>query len=327
MDIISTILWPIKWVISAVLWFFHWGLTSLGMSPDSGWTWTMAIIGLVVIVRAALIPLFVKQILNQRVQMELAPELKRIQEKYRGKKDQFSREAMMRETQNLYKKHGTTPVASCLPMLLQMPIFFALYQVLMAAAHREPFGLLDAKAMDSFADADIFGAVLRGNMMEAFNNGLPNNTAQIIVSAVMIVIMTGSVLFTQLQITSKNLSESAKTGQAYQMQRIMIFVLPIIFIVTGIAFPIGTMLYWLTTNLWNIGQQTMIIRNMPTPGSQAYRDWEKRQEKKAAKKGTPTGAAELSEGTEINATSVPKQNTQRQQPVSKNRAKKQGKKK
>src|SRR5690606_13661470 len=133
---------------------------------------------------------------NQRVQMELAPELKRIQDKYRGKKDKFSREAMMRDTQNLYKKHGTNPVASCLPMLLQMPIFFSLYQVLMGAAHGESFGLLDRSAVDSFSDSNIFGAVLRGNMMQAFNGELPNNTSQIIISAIMIVIMTGAVLFT-----------------------------------------------------------------------------------------------------------------------------------
>lgn len=325
MDFLDTILWPINWVISAVLWVFHWALTSAGMSPDSGWTWTLAIIGLVVIVRAALIPLFVKQIMNQRVQMELAPDLKRIQDKYRGKKDQFSREAMMRETQDLYKKHGTSPVASCLPMLLQMPIFFSLYRVLMNAAQGQAFGLLDGTLTDSFYNADIFGAVLRGNMMQAFNGELPNNGAQIAVSAVMIIIMTASVFFTQLQITSKNLSDAAKTGQAYQMQKIMRYLMPVIFIVTGIAFPIGTMLYWLTTNVWNIGQQTMIIRNIPTPGTPAYRDWERRQAKKAAKKGvvsTPENS-----GIELNSSPSTRQKTQRQQPMSKARAKKQGKKK
>ncbi len=90
----------------------------------------MSIVGLVIVVRAALIPLFVKQIKSQRKMMEIAPELRKVQEKYRGKKDQLSREAMSRETMALYKKHGTTPMSSCLPLLVQMPIFFSLYSVL-----------------------------------------------------------------------------------------------------------------------------------------------------------------------------------------------------
>jgi YidC/Oxa1 family membrane protein insertase len=130
MDFLGTILWPIKWVIEAILVGFHWVLSELGMDPAGGLTWVLSIVGLVLLVRAALIPIFVRQIKSQRKMLEVAPQLKKIQDKYRGKKDQFSREAMQRETMALYQKAGTNPLSSCLPLLIQMPIFFSLFSVL-----------------------------------------------------------------------------------------------------------------------------------------------------------------------------------------------------
>ena len=93
----------------------------------------LSIVSLVLVVRAALIPIFVRQIKSQRKMMQVAPQLKKIQDKYKGKKDQFSREAMQRETMELYRKAGTNPLSSCLPLLIQMPIFFSLFSVLTEA--------------------------------------------------------------------------------------------------------------------------------------------------------------------------------------------------
>jgi YidC/Oxa1 family membrane protein insertase len=104
----NTLLWPIRWVIEAILVGFHWLLTTLGLDPAAGLTWVLSIVGLVLVVRAALIPIFVRQIMSQRKMLEVAPQLKKIQDKYRGKRDQFSREAMQRETMELYRKAGTT---------------------------------------------------------------------------------------------------------------------------------------------------------------------------------------------------------------------------
>ena len=101
MDIIGAILWPIKWAIEFILVSFHSLFTAMGMDPAAGATWVLAIVGLVVVVRAALIPVFVKQIKSQRKMLEIAPELKKIQDKYKGKKDQFSREAMSRAIHKL----------------------------------------------------------------------------------------------------------------------------------------------------------------------------------------------------------------------------------
>jgi spoIIIJ-associated protein len=116
-DILGMILWPFRWVIEALLVGFHTALTAVGLDPVDGWTWVLAITGLVLVVRAALIPIFVRQIKSQRKMLEVAPDLKRIQDKYKGKRDQFSREAMTRETMALYGKHGTSPLSSCLPLL------------------------------------------------------------------------------------------------------------------------------------------------------------------------------------------------------------------
>src|SRR6195952_5790560 len=146
---ISTILWPIKWVVELLLVAFHAFWSWVGLDPAAGITWVLAIVGMVLVIRAALIPVFVRQIKSQRKMLEVAPQLKKIQDKYKGKKDQFSREAMSRETMELYKRTGTNPLSSCLPLLLQMPVFFSLYTVLHnAQTGKVGIGLLNRDLSD-----------------------------------------------------------------------------------------------------------------------------------------------------------------------------------
>ena len=109
-DIFGYVLWPFKWVIEAILVGFHGFWTAIGFDGNDGLTWILSILGLVIVVRSALIPLFVRQIKSQRKMLELAPQLKKIQEKYKGKRDQFSREAMSRETMELYRHNGHEPL-------------------------------------------------------------------------------------------------------------------------------------------------------------------------------------------------------------------------
>lgn len=320
MDIIGTILWPLKWAVEFILVSFHWLFTTLGMNPDAGITWVLAIAGLVVVVRAALIPVFVRQIKSQRKMLEIAPELKKIQDKYKGKKDQYSREAMSRETMALYSKHGTNPLSSCLPLLLQMPIFFALFSVLNDVALKKGaagVGPMSEELAQSFYNASLFGvASLHTTFIEAMNSNPPQFTVMII-AMTMVILMTASQFITQLQIVSKNMSEETKASPAFRQQRILLYILPIVFAVSGVAFPLGVMFYWLVSNFWTMGQQFIVIRNMPTPGSQAAKD----REERLARKGKLPKAEETEAAPE-----EPKQ-PQRVQPVSKNRAKKSGKKK
>ena len=130
MDFFETIMFPFKWLVSIIMVGFHDGLSAIGLPAANGWTWTLSIIGLVLVIRAALIPVFVKQIKAQRGMQLLQPDLKKLQDKYKGKTDQLSRQAMAQEQMAMYKKHGTNPFSACLPMLIQMPFFFALFQVL-----------------------------------------------------------------------------------------------------------------------------------------------------------------------------------------------------
>jgi YidC/Oxa1 family membrane protein insertase len=318
MDIFAIILWPIKWLVELVLVAFHWLWTTIGMDPNAGATWVLAIVGLVIVVRAALIPVFVRQIKSQRKMLEIAPELKKIQDKYKGKRDQYSRENMSRETMALYGKHGTNPLSSCLPILLQMPIFFALFSVLNDAQKGAAgVGPLDAKLAVSFADASIFGvAPLHASFQGALNSN-PVNVTVMIIAAVMVVLMTASQFITQLQIMSKNMSEETKASPQFRQQKILLYILPLVFAVSGFAFPLGVMTYWLVSNFWTMGQQFVVIRNMPTPGSQAA----KAREERLARRGKATPETEAKD-----AAPEPQQ-PQRQQPMSKARAKKQNGKK
>ncbi len=319
-DIINTILWPIKWVIEAILVLFHTMLEGTGLDGDAGLTWVLSIVGLVLVVRAALIPIFVKQIKSQRRMLEVAPQIKKIQDKYKGKKDQFSREAMSRETMAMYKKTGTNPLSSCLPLLLQMPIFFGLFSVLNNAQHVNPdgsrnpaVGLLTPELSESFGTSSLFGIA----PLHLAISTADGNVSVIVIAVIMVILMTGSQFITQLQIMSKNQSAEMKASPMYRQQRILLYLLPLVFAFSGFTFPLGVMFYWLVSNFWTMGQQFLVIRNMPTPGSEAALAREARLAKRNQRKGIVI----------IEDEAGPKQveevkNVQRQQPVGKNRAKK-----
>ena len=316
--IFTTILWPIKWVVEAILVFFHTVLTASGMDKDAGLTWVLSIVGLVLVIRAALIPVFVRQIKSQRRMLEVAPQIKKIQDKYKGKKDQFSREAMSRETMAMYKRTGTNPLSSCLPLLIQMPIFFSLFSVLSNAQNPnipEGVGLLNAELSQSFGQASLFG-IAPLHLAISTANG---NVAVIVIAIIMVILMTASQFITQLQIMSKNQSAEMKASPMYRQQRILLYLLPLVFAFSGYTFPLGVMFYWLVSNAWTMVQQFIVIRNMPTPGSEAALAREARLAKR--QQARPVVIDELAAETGTLMVEEPK-NVQRQQPVNKNRAKK-----
>ncbi|GAB3794889.1 membrane protein insertase YidC [Humibacter antri] len=327
MDFIYTILWPIEWLVQLLLIGWHMLWTSVGLDPSGGLTWVLSIVGLTAVIRAALIPIFVRQIKNQRRMLEVAPQLKKIQDKYKGKKDQLSREAMSRETMELYKRTGTNPLSSCLPLLLQMPVFFSLFHVLNdAQSGHDSVGLLSgANLLKSFQDAKFIGAPLNasfGSQWSLMIAGKDYSLSVMLIAATMVILMVASQFTTQLQIVSKNMSPETKASPQFRQQRILLYLLPFVFLFSGVAFPLGVMFYWLTSNIWTMAQQWLVIRNMPTPGSEA----EKAREARLARKGklkTPEGAPILVVD-EVPAKPI---TTQRQQPMSKSRAKKTGGKK
>lgn len=332
-DLLGTILWPLKWAVELILVAWHWLFTAVGLPAASGVTWVLSIVGLVIIVRAAVFPLFVRQIKSQRKMMEIAPEMKKVQEKYKGKKDQLSREAMSRETMALYKRHGTSPMSSCLPLIVQMPIFFSLFSVLRdvsdhARAGLGGVGLLSPELTMEFYNAKLFGVV---SLHETLGDAVDaQNTVAIVLLVILVILMIGSQFFTQLQIISKNLSPEAKTGQAYQMQKIMLYVLPLGFIFSGVFFPLGVVIYWFISNLWTMAQQFLVIREMPTPGSEAAKAREERLARKgkaidSSGKVVPMAVYEAEQQRMLDEEEKAKEQApKRQQPVSKKRAKKKG---
>jgi YidC/Oxa1 family membrane protein insertase len=306
------LLWPIKWVIELILVAFHSLFTAIGMDPAQGITWVLSIVGLTVIVRAALIPVFVKQIKSQRNMMLAQPEIAKLQKKYKGKNDRESREKFAKEQMELYKRTGSNPLSSCLPLLIQMPIFSGLFFVLNDAQHsvtsgKAGVGLLNLDLAQMFAQADLFGAPLKDTFLSSANIEVK------ILAAVMILVMTASQFITQKQIMAKNQNPDSMNSQYMQTQKIMLVLFPIIFAISGISFPIGVMFYWLASNFWTMGQQFVVIRNMPTPGSKAHHE----REARLAKKGKLPKKADAAEAEIVEET--PRQRTQ---PTGKARAKK-----
>src|SRR3954469_25138024 len=164
----STVLKPLEYVVAWIMVAWHSVLTHIGLPATSGWTWALSIVGLVIVIRIILIPLFVKQIKASRGLQLIQPQMQAIQKKYKGKTDPESRQAMTQETMALYKESGTNPLAPCLPILLQAPIFFALFRVLnQYVRNSEPIGPLTAKLAAEADNSSIFGATLSSTFMTA----------------------------------------------------------------------------------------------------------------------------------------------------------------
>src|SRR4051812_9259191 len=250
---------PLYYATSFVLLAFHKVFGGI-FGPESGVAWVLSIIGLTLVIRAALIPLFVKQIKSSRNMQLLQPKVKELQKKYG-----HDRERLAQETMALYKETGTNPFASCLPILLQMPIFLALFRLIDNASKGNVKGVLTEEQVHQLQNATIFGAKISASFTHA--DGVINVK---ILAAVLVVAMTVTTFTTQRQLMTKNMPANAMSGQYAQQQKMLLYVLPVVFAVGGIAFPIGVLFYWTTTNLWTMGQQFYVIRRNPAPGTPAF---------------------------------------------------------
>lgn len=280
----SKILYPIEVSVAWIMVTWHKILTAIGLPEAAGITWALSIVGLVIVIRIILIPLFVKQIKASRGMQLLQPEMKKIQEKYKGKSDPESRQKMTQETMELYRKHGTNPFSSCLPILLQSPIFFGLFRVLNGIPDKTTIGPLDAKLVAQADEADLFGATLSDTFVAA------DTTATRIIALVLIIAMSVSTFTTQRQLMRKNMPPSAldSSNPMAQSQKILLYIMPIFFLISGVNFPIGVLIYWCTTNLWTMGQQFYVIKRMPAPGSPAEQALMERRARKGKPLPTPT---------------------------------------
>ena len=295
----SEILNPLYTAVSWVLITFH---DLLNFTNNEDLQWSVGIIALVVLIRIILIPLFVKQIKSQRALTAFQPHMKAIQKKYKDDRQKQSEEMM-----KLYKEHKTNPLASCFPILAQAPIFFALFWVLNGISQNKPHGLLKGEYLVSAQSASFFGAPLSDTFLGA------DVTSTKIIAIALIIFMSATTFTTQRQLMVKGMPKMDSSNNIMlQQQKIMLYVFPIIFAVTGVNFPVGVLIYWSTTNLWTWGQQYYVIKRNPTPGSPAYEELQK----KRAAKGLLDEKSNDQDGSTI-VENQPEQTGQRKQPKKK----------
>ena len=279
----DTILGPLYTAVSWIIVQFH-ALFSLVFDEDSGWAWGLSIFSLVVLIRIALIPLFVKQIKATRNMQALQPKMQAIKERYKSDKQRQSEEMM-----KLYKETGTNPLSSCFPILAQSPFFIALFQVLNKIAGNQQVGVLDAGQVDSARNANVFGAPIAAKFMDSADKAaeLSASLTDIrVITVIMIVMMSASQFYTQRQMMTKNVDLTVKTP-FMQQQKLLMYVFPVMFAVFGINFPVGVLIYWLTTNVWTMGQQMYVIKRNPTPGSRAFDERQAKLREKGKVKADP----------------------------------------
>ena len=274
----EAMLHPFAWAISYVWVWIHDLLVLLGMSSGSGIAWVLSIVLLTILVRIAIIPLFLKQIRSSRAMQAIQPEMRKIQEKYKGKKDQVSRQKMMEETQALQRKHKVSPFASCLPMLVQMPVLFGMYRAIIAVSSisagtytyrgeaTDHLGPLTASVSEEIVNSTVFGVPLSHTLRESF--GQPSVVAVFVAA---IVLMVALQFFSMRLSFSRNMPDMGDNPMA-QSQRTMMYIMPAMFIVSGAFFQMGVVIYTVTASFWALAQSLWTIKVMPTPGSPAYAD-------------------------------------------------------
>jgi YidC/Oxa1 family membrane protein insertase len=261
----------LNWFYTAIAWVMkQWhALFATFLDPAAGITWALSIVFLVVTIRLLLFRLFVKQVKSQRAMQEIQPEIQKLRKQYGADKQGFS-QAMMA----LQKERGVNPLAGCLPILPQIPVFIALFHVLRRLTPQaEGLYSWSTELTQQAASAKLFGAPISSSfkMQEpkesqilALTDGSYTNIR--VVCLVLIVIMCTTTYYTQRQIMKRS---GPVEGQAAMVQKLLLYGMPISLFVTGFFFPVGVLLYWFTNNLWTLGQQFYILRKLPPPGSPA----------------------------------------------------------
>ena len=256
---------PLTPLYDAVAWVImrlHAGLGAI-FGDSSGAAWALSIVILVVLMRLLLVPLFIKQMHATRKMTALAPQVAELKKKYKGDKQKLNEETM-----KLYKENGANPLAGCLPVVAQLPVFFALFGVLRAIAEDQPkYGLTPA-VVASAQHAKIFGVVTVADRL--LTSILPPTFSSIGAGPKIVILLTVVVSATTTFMTVR---QSMKRGMTPQVdpnnpmassQKMMQYIVPV-FALSGLYWQYGLVLYWVTTNLWTLGQQYVLFKRFPPP--------------------------------------------------------------
>jgi YidC/Oxa1 family membrane protein insertase len=247
---------PLYDVTSAVLLVTHSALSGL-LSVPQGAAWAFAIISVTVATRVVLLPVFVRQIHNRRKLQALQPRLEELKRQYAHDRERFREEKL-----NLYATVGMHPYLAWLPLLVTLPVVFALFHTLVRATGRQPrgVGLMSAKQAASLGGSILFGSVRLSDTV-ARSGG----TAAIIVAACLVAVLAIATFITQRRGLRLGMPASAQSSNYAQQQKILLYMLPAVFALGGIAFPLGVLIYWVTESLWTMFEQLWVIRNYPLP--------------------------------------------------------------
>jgi YidC/Oxa1 family membrane protein insertase len=267
---------PLYHGVAVLLVGIHTGLTHVPVLRGNGTSWALSVVFLTIAMRLVLFPVFVKQIRNQRAMQTLQPKMKELQAKYKNDKEKLNTEMMA-----LWKENGANPLSGCLPLILQIPIFISLFHTLREIKVQS--GCKNADSLSCFkgvpgfnqahvysaAHAKIFGVPISASFTSstAYLHALGgSHTSTRILCLLLTVLMGASTFITQRQLMSQN-SASGANPQMAQQQKILLYVFPLVFLFYGFKFPIGVLLYWLTTNVWSMAQQRIVIKRMEAPAT------------------------------------------------------------
>lgn len=252
--------WWFEIIAQIILWI-HSGLSTV-FPKDSGWAWGGSIILLTVLLRLLMVPLFVKQIHASRKMQELNPQVQALRKKYKNDKQRMNQEVM-----KLYQENNANPLAGCLPLLVQMPVFIGLFQVLngmsKAKEGQSKFGI-SWDLINSAQHADIFGARIPDTFLNAWN-ATNKSWSALIVTGIAVIISSTTTFFT-VRSSMKRQPAMDESNPMYTAQKMMVFLAPL-FGFFGLGFPLGVLMYWVTSNSWTLAQQHYIYKKYPPPGT------------------------------------------------------------
>jgi len=255
---VSSLISPLADLVARAIGLLHVWLGAL-FGANTGLAWGLSIAILVILIRICLIPLFVKQVHAQRKMAQHAPQIAELRKKYKNDKQRLNEETM-----KFYKENGVNPLAGCLPMIPQMIVFFSLFYVLRAIAEWTPkvthpaYGLTVAE-LKSAHSATIFGVHLGDKLL--FSHPSPPLHVALVIAATVIV-SASTTFMTVRQSSKRGLMQTSvdPTNPMAQSQKYMMYIIPF-FSLTGLYWQYGLVLYWVTTNLWTLGQQYFMFRN------------------------------------------------------------------
>ena len=257
MSLLNPVYEAVAWVLKQIYYFL-----SPIFGAASGWTWALSIVILVVLMRLVMVPLFVKQMHTTRAMAALAPQMTALRKKYKNDK-----QTLQQETMKLYQEAGVNPLMGCLPVVLQLPVFFALFSVLRAISEWKPgqppkYGLTEQMVVTA-QHAKILGVTISDKFL--FSPTTPLHARVVIF--IFVLISMATTFMTVRQSMKRGMMPAATPDNPMgQSQKYMMYIMPV-FALSGLYWPFGLVLYWVTTNVWTLGQQWFLFRNYPKPAA------------------------------------------------------------